>query len=221
MSFTNLDAALREKLLKVRLVVTDVDGVHTDDKVFISVVPEETKIAFVLEQAGATRRLVSCDENGVPNDSFLQLSVGTDRIEGYRFFTGDGIVVKHCLRHDIPVVLISGRRSPAVLQRATDLGARCLQGIVDKVAAVEEILKELGLSWEQVLFIGNDIQDISLLRHAGFSAVPQDAAEETREHSHYVATKKGGDGVVREVLKMLLDAKGLWDPIIARQRTLG
>jgi len=183
--YENLDPALQKKLSGIRLAVTDVDGVHTDDTVLLGI-----------------------DSHG-------------ERIEMYRFYTGDGIVVKECLRNDIHVVLISGRKSPAVLQRATDLGARCLQGIVDKVAAVEGVMAELGLVWEQVLFIGNDVQDIALLRHAGFSVVPADAAPETKGEADYVTIKKGGDGVVREVLQGLLEAKGLWEKIVSRDRTLG
>lgn len=183
--YNNLNPERRAKLAKVQLVVTDVDGVHTDDTVLLGI-----------------------DSHG-------------ERIEMYRFITCDGIVVKECLRHNIPVAFISGRKSPAVRQRAEDLGARCLQGIVDKVAAVGEIVEELGIGWAQVLFIGNDVQDISLIRQVGFSAAPRDAAPEARSEADYVTEKRGGEGVVREVLQMLLEAKGMWEPILARQRTLG
>ncbi len=183
--YQNLNPARKEKLSKVQFVVTDVDGVHTDDTVLLGIGP-----------------------NG-------------ERFEMYRFITCDGIVIKECLRHSIHVALISGRKAPAVKQRAADLGARCLQGIVDKVAAVEEILKELGLKWENILFIGNDVQDLSLIRLAGFSAAPRDAAPEVRSEADYVTEKEGGHGVVREVLQMLLEAKGLWEHILDRERTLG
>jgi len=183
--YKNLDAALREKLSNVRLVVTDVDGVHTNDTFSLGITP-----------------------NG-------------ERIELYTFYTGDGIAVKECLRAGIPVVLISGRKSPAVRQRAADLGAECLQGVVDKVAVVDELLTELGLEWNNVLFIGNDVQDISLLRRAGFSATPAEAAIEAQAEADYVAKKKGGKGIVREVLQHLLEAKGLWKEMVSRERTLG
>ncbi len=183
--YENLNPARRERLAKVQLVVTDVDGVHTDDTVLLGIGPNN------------------------------------ERFEMYRFITCDGIVIKECLRHNIAVALVSGRKAPAVRQRAEDLGARCLQGVVDKVEAVSEIINELGLGWNQVLFIGNDIQDISLIRQVGFSAVPRDGAPEARAEADYVTEKKGGKGVVREVLQMMLEAKGLWEPILARPRTLG
>lgn len=213
---------LCKKLREVRLVVTDVDGVHTDDKVVIFKVPEADRAAFGLAKAGGVLRAIVCDAAGQPGDQLLTLCTGVDeRIEGYTFYTPDGIAVKECLRHDIPVVLVSGRKSPAVRQRAEDLGALCLQGITDKVAAIEDLLFDRKLGWEHILFIGNDIQDISLLEHAGFSAVPADAALETHTHADYVSGRRGGDGVVREVLQMVLEAQGHWQHIVSRARTLG
>jgi len=183
--YQNLNPERREKLSNILLVVTDVDGVHTNDTVLLGIGP-----------------------NG-------------ERFEMYRFITCDGIVIKECLRHNIQVVLISGRKAPAVKQRAADLGAQCLQGIEDKVKAVREVLDKLGLEWEHVLFVGNDIQDLSLIRKAGFSAAPRDAAPEVRSEADYVTKKKGGKGVVREVLQMLLEAQGHWETILTRERTLG
>ncbi len=183
----DLEAAprMRTALAGVRLVVTDVDGVHTDGTFLLGV-----------------------GSNG-------------ERIEFYKFNTRDGIAVKECLRHDIHVVLLSGRKSPAVLDRANALGTEIRQGVGDKMAVVEELLSEHQLSWSEVLFIGDDIQDISLLRRAGFSVAPADAAPEAKAEANHVAELKGGEGVVREVLQALLEAKGLWEGIIARERTLG
>ncbi len=178
-------AALRKKFRKVRLVVTDVDGVLTDDTFVLGIGPEGKRIEF------------------------------------YRFYTGDGMAVKECLRHDIPVVMISGRKSPTVRVRAKDLGAECLQGVSDKVAAIEKLLKKYGITWKEVLFIGNDIQDIALLRRAGISAVPFDAAKEAHRVADYRAKKKGGRGAFRDVVERALKAKGLWKKIISRERTLG
>jgi len=174
-----------KKLASIRLVVTDVDGVHTDDTFLLGIGP------------------------------------GGERIELYRFYTRDGVAIKECLRHNISVVLISGRKSPAVKQRAEDMGARCLQGIVDKFESVKKIIDELGISWNEVLFIGNDIQDLSLIRRVGFSATPRDAAPETHAEATYITRKNGGEGAVREVLQMMLEAQGLWKSILERERTLG
>jgi 3-deoxy-D-manno-octulosonate 8-phosphate phosphatase (KDO 8-P phosphatase) len=216
------DAHLREAFKKVRLVVTDVDGVHTPDTVSLFVVHENDKKAFGFETAGKTHRFVAVDADGTPLEEQHIFSSGADgRIEGYRFYTGDGIAVKECLRAEIPVVFITGRNSPAVKQRAQDLGARCFQGVKDKVATIETVLAELGVAWDEVLFVGNDIQDLSIIQCAGVSAAPADAVPEVKAVVDYLANVKGGDGAVREVLQLMLDAKGLWKEIVKRVRTLG
>lgn len=216
--FTQLQRAAQA----VRLVVTDVDGVHTPDTLMLAVVEAEAKKAFSLSEAGSTIRLVECDADGNPTDWIRCFAHGLDgRIEGYRFYTRDGIAVKECLRHGIPVMFMSGRNSPAVCQRAIDLGAKYFLGVADKVAVLEDALKTLHLGWNQVLFIGNDIQDLSLLRRVGFSAVPSDAVPEALCDATYVARSKGGEGVVREVIEIVLKAQGYWDKIVARERTLG
>jgi len=86
---------------------------------------------------------------------------------------------------------------------------------------IGEVLQSLSLSWSQVLFIGNDIQDLALLKKAGFSAAPIDSVKEVLCNATYIATAKGGEGVVREVLEIVLEAQGYWEEIIARERSLG
>jgi 3-deoxy-D-manno-octulosonate 8-phosphate phosphatase (KDO 8-P phosphatase) len=82
-------------------------------------------------------------------------------------------------------------------------------------------MAELGVPWENILFIGNDVQDISLLKRAGVSVAPANSADEAKAVAHHVAEKKGGEGVVREVLQAMLEAKGLWEDAITREKTLG
>lgn len=168
-------------------------------------------------------RLVATDVDGVKTNDTFVLGIGPrgKRIEFYRFFTGDGIAAKECLRHDIPVVMVTGRKSPTVRRRAKDLKVKCLQGVEDKVAAIEALLKKLGLTWKQVLFIGNDIQDLALLRRAGISAAPANAVKEVRWVVDYISKKKGGRGAFRQTIEKMLKAKGLWKKIIERERTLG
>ncbi len=176
---------LQKKFARVELVVSDVDGVLTDDTIHLGVGP------------------------------------GGERIELYRFNTKDGIAALECGRNNLPLVFMTGRTSPAVKQRAADLKVECLQGVKDKVGAVEKILTERGLGWESVLFIGNDIQDLSLIRLAGIAAAPADAVDEVRQEVAFISTMRGGEGAFREIIEQVLKAKGQWSQIIRRQRTLG
>lgn len=207
----------------VRLVVTDVDGVHTSDHVTIFGIHDgERPMILGLQVAGTVTRLVACDADGAVGEEMHYIASAEDgKIEGYRFYTRDGIAVLECKRHGIPVVFMSGRNSPAVRQRAKDLGVDHRYGVKDKVAEVEGLLEKLGIGWHEVFFMGNDVQDLSLLRRAGFSAAPADAVPEVRKEVMYVAGRNGGDGAVREALQFVLEAKGLWRQVVERERTLG
>jgi YrbI family 3-deoxy-D-manno-octulosonate 8-phosphate phosphatase len=170
-------------------------------------------------------KLVISDVDGVLTDGTFTLSVKVsgERVEGYRFNTRDGIGIKKCLSNGIPLALISGRDSLTVRTRALDLGLSeeyILLGISDKVGCVEGLMKSLGVSWDEIAFIGDDIQDLSLLRSVVLSAAPCDAVPEVYNEVLYKASSKGGGGVLREVCQLILNAKGLWQKILDEERIL-
>ncbi len=213
---------IKRAACKVKVVVTDVDGVHTSDHVTLFSRPEgDQRLLFGLDVAGTVRRLVPCDADGVIEEMHYVASAHDGRVEGYCFYTRDGIAVKECLRHNIPVIFMTGRNSPAVQQRARDLGVELRSGVADKVAEVERILALHGANWDEVFFMGNDVQDLGLLRRVGFSAAPADAAQEVLKEVMFVSTRNGGDGAVREAVEVVLGAKGFWQQIVERSRTLG
>ena len=86
--------------------------------------------------------------------------------------------------------------------KITDL----FQGARDKVAAMETLMKRHGFLWEDVAFIGDDVNDLELLKRVGFAAAPADAAPQNKKIAHYITKKNGGEGCVREICDMLLEA---------------
>jgi len=213
-----MDTAIKEALSRIKVVATDVDGIFTPDTMTFFVEPSDKTAPFGLASAGQTIRLAPVDSDGNRIEYF---STNASRIEGYSFYTPDGIAVRECVRFEIPFIMISGRRSPAVDQRAKDLGAIPLLGIKDKMKHLEALLGQFGASWDELLFMGNDIPDLSVIRAAGFSACPSDAMQEIKTEVDYVAQNLGGHGAVREVVQMMFEAKGLWQEIVSRERTLG
>ena len=213
-----MDTATKDALSRIRIVVTDVDGIFTPDTMTFFVEPEEKTAPFGLETAGTVIRLAPVDADGNRIEYF---AANESRIEGYSFYTPDGIAVRECVRYDIPFVMISGRRSPAVELRAKDLGALPMLGIKDKLKYIEIMLKERGLAWDDLLFMGNDIPDLSVIRAAGFSAGPSDSTPEVKAELDYVAKNPGGRGAVREVVQMMFEAKRLWHEIVTRESSLG
>lgn len=202
----------KEKLKNIKVVVTDVDGVHTSDHM-IYFGPAEGKGTFDLVD-GKTLHLQALNEE-------VYVGGKEGALEGYRFYSPDGIAVKECVRHDIPVLFISGRRSIPVERRAEGLGAAYLGGVKDKVGHIEKFARANGTDWEHVLMIGNDVQDLSALLLAGFSACTADSFKEVRDAVDYIAEKKGGEGAVREIIQRMFEVKGLWKEIVERERTLG
>ena len=89
-----------------------------------------------------------------------------------------------------------------------------VQGSKDKVKDFEQILADEGLEASEVVYIGDDLPDIAVLKRVGFSAAPANAIEPVKYCVHYVTRAKGGDGAVREVVDILLRTSGKWEEIL-------
>ena len=81
------------------------------------------------------------------------------------------------------------------------------QGVMDKLSLVREMAERHALSMEQVAFIGDDINDLATLKAVGFSATPADGLPQVVAEVDYVCAKKGGEGAVREIIEMILQAQ--------------
>ena len=88
------------------------------------------------------------------------------------------------------------------------------QAEASKVTAAETILRRAGLRWEQVCFMGDDVVDMGALRRAGVAVAVANAIDEVKELAHYVTTRQGGDGAVREVATWILKSQGTWAPLL-------
>ena len=152
-------------------------------------------------------RLVAFDVDGVFTDGRFYLS--DDGVESKAFNTQDGFGVRRLIDADVAVAVISGRESLAVARRMSELGVRfVVQGCRDKVAALDEIIAELGVTIDQCAFVGDDIPDLPALEHAGVSIAVANAVASVRERCDITTGASGGAGAVREVSDMLLAAKG-------------
>jgi 3-deoxy-D-manno-octulosonate 8-phosphate phosphatase (KDO 8-P phosphatase) len=159
-----------------------------------------------------TVRLFLCDVDGILTDGSVFMN---GSVETKRFHIPDGLGLRLLQREGIKVGWVSARPSPATTQRAQDLKVDFLhQSDMAKVAAVEKILGETKMAWEEVVYMGDDIVDLAVLKRAGFSATVPHAMRECQEIAHYVTEAPGGDGAVREVVEMILKAQGKWDALV-------
>ena len=155
----------------------------------------------------AELRLVAFDVDGVFTDGRFYLS--DDGVETKAFHTQDGYGVRRLIEAGIEVAVISGRRSGAVEKRMDELGvAHVVLGCKDKVAAMDELAASLGIEVRDCAYVGDDIPDLVLLEHVGFSVAVANAMQSVQERCHYITRRPGGAGAVREVCDLVVAASG-------------
>ena len=151
-------------------------------------------------------RLIAFDVDGVFTDGRFYLS--DDGVETKAFHTQDGYGIRQLINAGIQVAVISGRTSGAVAKRMAELGVpHVVLGCKDKVAAMDKLAAQLGISVTACGYVGDDMPDLALLRHVGFSAAVANAVPVLQEECDYVTRKPGGFGAVREICELILAAK--------------
>jgi 3-deoxy-D-manno-octulosonate 8-phosphate phosphatase (KDO 8-P phosphatase) len=151
-------------------------------------------------------RLVAFDVDGVFTDGRFYLA--DNGVETKAFHTQDGFGVRQLLRTGIAVAVISGRRSPAVERRMAELDVpHVILGCKDKVAAMDKLAASLGIAIDACAYVGDDIPDLALLEHVGFSVAVANAVPALHERCDYVTRKPGGSGAVRVVCELLIAAR--------------
>lgn len=135
--------------------------------------------------------------------------------EWKKFNTSDSAGVLFLKLAGIYFAIITGENTPIVQRRADKLQVEdCFLGIKDKVAVAEKLLTKLNLTWDEVAYIGDDINDIKLLQKVGLSACPNQAPDYIKNKVHWVLSKNGGEGVFREFVEKYLEEKGLLEKVI-------
>lgn len=134
----------------------------------------------------------------------------------YKSFHGrDERIIAYLKKAGILVGVISGRESNMVSKRASELKMDfCHQGIIDKLATFEKLVSFHKLKKKQVAYIGDDIDDLGVLKVTGLAACPSDAPEYVRSKVEVVTRAKGGQGVAREIADLVLAARGGLDRIL-------
>jgi len=152
-------------------------------------------------------KLLILDVDGVLTDNGLYLD---DRgIESKRFNVTDGVGIRLAQRAGIEVALISGRPSRATKIRATQLKIKHVSlGQTDKIKAYQKLKRNLRVKDDQIAYMGDDLLDVPVLKRAGLPICVKNANPKVKRFAKLVTKTKGGDGAVREVVDMILKAKG-------------
>jgi 3-deoxy-D-manno-octulosonate 8-phosphate phosphatase (KDO 8-P phosphatase) len=154
------------------------------------------------------------DVDGVFTDGSLLYSERGEELKS--FHVRDGLGVKLAQRAGLKVGVLSGRTSRALARRARDLALDAT--ILDRSAkgtAFERFCGEQGTTPERVAYVGDDLLDLPVLARCGLSFAPADAVAEVRERVHRVLAARGGSGAVRELVELVLRARGDWQRVAA------
>ena len=148
-------------------------------------------------------KLVITDIDGVWTDGGMYYdNLGN---EWKKFNTTDSAGVLFARFLDIPVVIISGEDTEIVRRRANKLNIQYLYlGVKDKVMVAQKLCKELDILISEVAYIGDDINDIQLLKKVGLSAAPNNAPKYIKDKVDFVTSKKGGEGAFREFIEIII-----------------
>lgn len=150
-----------------------------------------------------TLKLLVMDVDGTLTDGCIYMGGQGEAMKA--FHVRDGYAIAHLLPElDIRPVILTGRHSEIVAQRARELGISLLfQGVQDKLAVLRQLAADLGCTAEEIAYIGDDLNDLDCIRFCGFSACPCDSAPEVLEAVRYVCRTPGGRGAVRELVDLL------------------
>lgn len=150
-------------------------------------------------------RLLVLDVDGTLTDGGMYYSADGEAMK--RFNTRDAMGIRAVQRAGIIVALCTGEDSDIVRARAKKLDirhARC--GIKDKLECITEIAVALDYPWREIAYVGDDWNDREVMENVGLAFAVADAAKEIKKIAHYVTTRSGGHGAVREVCELLLEA---------------
>ena len=157
------------------------------------------------------------DVDGVLTDGKLYNVPAPDgsMAETKGFDSQDGIGMQWLARLGIGCGLISGRVSPATVERAKQCKFRYVyQGHTEKIPILEEIMADARLDRSEIAYVGDDFTDVVVMRRVGLSIATANARPEVKAIAHYTTLAPGGQGAIREVVELLLKSQGLWDQIL-------
>ena len=165
-------------------------------------------------------KLLALDVDGVLTDGTIYISPAGEVFKGFN--AKDGMGISCALRNNLQIAVITGRQSPSVERRCEELGIKLfMQGVKDKRLALQKMAQELGLTREEIAYMGDDLNDIPAFKASGLNFVPADGSIEVLAVADIITKAKGGRGAVREAITMILAAQDNWEQIVNSYLTAG
>lgn len=165
-----------------------------------------------IRERAARIRLVCLDVDGTLTDGRLVFDSEGRELKAFHVHDGQGLVLLR--KVGIRVALVTARASTIAERRAAELGLQAFTGIGDKLACVQALAAQHGVDAADIAFMGDDLPDLRVMQHVGFSIAPANAHPWVRERVHWRTHAAGGCGAVRELADLLLGAQGHVDRLL-------
>ncbi len=174
------------------------------------------------EQRAKRVEFILMDVDGVMTDGRIYLipdgKSGCNEMK--TFDVSDGVAITFAHRVGLHTGILTGRVSDSVTWRAKDLGISIVeQGSHNKIETYEKILNEHKLADSILCYIGDDWQDLPMMRRAALAVAPANACDDVKKAAHIVTEKPGGRGAVREALEFILKSQNKWNDAVQRYQT--
>lgn len=151
-------------------------------------------------------KLILTDIDGVWTDGGMYYDDNGNELKKFNTYDSAGVLFAHNI--GIPVGIITGENTSIVKRRADKLKVDyCFMGVKDKVCVAKQLCQNLDIIMKDIAYIGDDINDIKLLKSVGWSGVPASAPDYVRNLSSISLKKKGGEGVFREFVETIIGYK--------------
>lgn len=156
-----------------------------------------------------TIKTVILDVDGVLTDGNLILLPSGEMVRSMN--TRDGYAMQLAIKKGIRIVVITGGKDQAVVDRLKYLGLTDIYaGAHDKVDAFQDLVFSYGLNPDEIAYMGDDYPDLAVMNLVGLSTCPNDACMDVRKAAEYISPENGGKGCVRDLLEQILKVQGLW-----------
>lgn len=164
-------------------------------------------------------KLIATDIDGVWTDGGMYYTESGDEFKKFNTYDSAGVAFSHLL--SIPVIIVTGENAQCVINRAKKLRINdCFIGATNKLDLVSKYCEKRNISLKEVAYIGDDLNDIELLKAVGFSACPSSAPDYIKKIVKKILTKKGGEGVFREFVELILHNNGQLETLLKHNYSL-
>jgi YrbI family 3-deoxy-D-manno-octulosonate 8-phosphate phosphatase len=148
-------------------------------------------------------KIVLTDVDGVLTDGGMYYSSKGDTMK--KFHVRDGMAVNMLKKHNIPTIIVTKEKNRIITQWAKKMNVKKIfDGVLDKEKILKKVCKEFDVKTSNIVYIGDDVNDMVLLKNVGISVSPADAWKNTKQIVDYVSEKHGGKGVLREISDLIL-----------------